>query len=51
MMMLQDPEIEPFSKFIEALDPWLEQVVCSLEDGRIVCIASILAQENSNTFH
>jgi len=27
MMTLQDPEIEPFSKFIEALDPWLEQVV------------------------
>ncbi len=27
MMTLQDPGIEPFSKFIEALDPWLEQVV------------------------
>jgi hypothetical protein len=27
MMTQQDPEIEPFSKFIAALDPWLEQVV------------------------
>ena len=26
-MMKQDPEIEPFAKFMEALDPWLAQVV------------------------
>jgi hypothetical protein len=27
MTAQQDPEIVPFSKFIGALDPWLEQVV------------------------
>jgi hypothetical protein len=27
MMTQQDPEFEPFSKVIAALDPWLEQVV------------------------
>jgi hypothetical protein len=27
MTTQQDPEIVPFSKFIGALDPWLEQVV------------------------
>ncbi len=26
-MAKQDPEIEPFAKFIQALDPWLDQVV------------------------
>ena len=30
-MMKADVEIEPLSKFIEALDPWLGQVVL---DGR-----------------
>ena len=27
MMPKQDPELEPFAKFIEALDPWLGEVV------------------------
>ncbi len=44
----QDAELEAFSKFIVALEPWLGEVV--LIGGWAHCIASILVRESSTIF-
>ena len=48
-MSEQDPELEAFSKFIAALDPWLGEVVL-VGDGHIVCIVSTHVRESSIIF-
>jgi len=48
-MSERDPELEAFSKFIVAIEPWLGEVFSS-GDGHIDCIASIPVRENSIIF-
>jgi hypothetical protein len=48
-MSEQEPELEAFSKFIVAVEPWLDEVVL-VGGWDIVCIASIPVRENSIIF-
>jgi hypothetical protein len=49
-MMKPEADIEPFGKFVEAIDPWLEQKRFWWEAGRIVSIATTRAQDTWSTF-